>query len=869
MSHPVWVTKSGILYNGIYEYFLEQEPISVTLLAMPASIQNTIVYSILNGSLPESTSDVTKFRLSSSGVLTGTASKATYDRLYSFTVRAIEVNSNNKTVGSPVDRTFSIRISGQYSPSFDPTESIYLLDSATTPIPDSVWVDYKIKVINNYTNSPIEMIYGKLPLGLTIDSQGLIRGYPERPFDTDGNPTISQYDFVLKVGNEYGFEEKQFTIFVQNQEYSEEFAGRKPVILNNKPESRYISTEDDLYPYYTDSGNIGRYKQGDTFNFKLLGKTPYAETNEIQYEYTCTQKLLVTETISGLNYLVCQNTGAISLGQGIIFLDSTQYTGSTLMGGIVSGVTYYVREIISDRIFRIGDSLTGSITNLQNSLGNMYGDLQLPPGISLDNGWLTGKFTIFPSIIDTYYMTFYSVDTVTGLKSDPEYFTLSVVGVDQNTNVNEYINWVSNSDLGILKDGELSTLQLVAKSTSGAELEYKILSPEVIESTESSFICNDTGLLREGQPIIFTGEVFGGVILGKKYYVKSIIDSHTFSISLTDIGEPLPLTVGTGRMNTEVCLPSNLVLLPSGEISGKVDFELGSTSTTVGDSKIYQFTVSAYNKYYPEIYGAKLFTLSVKKTFEKPYENIYLKALLNASDKDKVISLFWDTKAFPIGSVYRKTDKNFGMQVPIIIKHLTGLKIEEVETYIDLLNKNHYRKRLVLGPAEYAEAKDENGNVVYEAVFSRVMDNLQDSNETSISKNVYWPRMIDNQTSVVYPNSIVNMKTQITQHVEVISRTAEVPLWMTTIQKNGRSIGFIPCWVLCYANPGFGKNMVTEINSKYKFNEINFEIDRIIIDKSLSYNYDTTSGWTEYPSNGVSTDDKNQYVYFPKTTILK
>lgn len=869
MSHPVWVTKAGTLYNGIYDYFLEQEPVSVTLVAVPSNIQNSIQYTLLNGELPEGTNDITKFRLSTSGVLTGTAAKATYDRLYSFTVRAVEVNTSNKVVGYPADRTFTIKISGQYSPGFDPTESIYLLDSATTPISDSVWVDYKVKVINNYTNSPVEMIYGSLPPGLTIDSAGIIKGYPNRPFDVDNNPTVKKYDFVLKVSNEYGFEEKQFTIFVQNQEYiPEEFVGRKPVILNNKPEERIVSNTDPLYPYYTNNGNIGRYKQSDKFNYKLIAKTPHAESNSLTFEYTCTQKLLVTETIGGLNYLVCQNTGAISLGQGIIFLDSTAYNGSTIIGGVTSGVTYYVREIISDRIFRISESLTGSITNLQNSLGNMYGDLQLPPGIRRDGEWLTGTFSVFPSIIDTYYMTFYAIDTVTGLKSDPEYFTLSVVGVDQNTNVNEYINWVSNDDLGIINDGELSTLYLSATSTSGAALEYKILSPEVISCTGTNFSCNDTALLRVGQPVIFTGQVFGGVTAGKKYYVKAIPDAHTFSISLTDVSDAISLTDASGLMIANVCLPSNLTLLSSGEISGKVDFELVSTATQVGDSKIYQFTAAAYNKYYPEVYGAKTFTLTVKKTFTKPYENLYLKAFLNTKDKDKVISLFWDTKAFPIGSVYRKTDRYFGMQVPVILKHLTGLNVEDVDAYIELLTKNHYRKKLVLGPAEYAEAKDENGNVIYEAVFSRVLDDLV-SNDTSISKNVYWPRMINNQTSVVYPNSIVNMKSQITQHVEVVSRTADIPLWMTTIQKTGRSIGFIPCWVLCYANPGYGKNMATEINSRYKFNEINFDIDRIIIDKSLSYNYDKEQGWLEYPSNGVTNDTKDQYVYFPKTTILK
>jgi hypothetical protein len=61
--------------------------------------------------------------------------------------------------------------------------------------------------------------------------------------------------------------------------------------------------------------------------------------------------------------------------------------------------------------------------------------------------------------------------------------------------------------------------------------------------------CNSTSALTIGQPIVFSGTVFGGVVAAQEYYVQSILNGTQFYI--TDIAgstAPLALTTASGLM---------------------------------------------------------------------------------------------------------------------------------------------------------------------------------------------------------------------------------------------------------------------------------------------------------------------------------
>ena len=60
----------------------------------------------------------------------------------------------------------------------------------------------------------------------------------------------------------------------------------------------------------------------------------------------------------------------------------------------------------------------------------------------------------------------------------------------------------------------------------------------------------------------------------------------------------------------------------------------------------------------------------------------------------------------------------------------------------------------------------------------------------------------------------------------------------------------------------------------FVLNQINFQIDRFSVSKTLTYNYDAlleTKSWTRYPSATpvpIPEDSEDFYVLFPQKTIL-
>jgi hypothetical protein len=196
----------------------------------------------------------------------------------------------------------------------------------------------------------------------------------------------------------------------------------------------------------------------------------------------------------------------------------------------------------------------------------------------------------------------------------------------------------------------------------------------------------------------------------------------------------------------------------------------------------------------------------------------------------------------------------------------------------------------------------------------------------SVSKEIVWPRLIDlnlgpwytsvtdiytsyiqlelgqptfytsltpGYATVLYPNSLPNMREQVGDELGQEYNFRLYPKWMTSQQANGSTLGFTPAWVIAYCKPGttilngqtvtYGEYIKYQIennwqdpvtNYKFQLNEINFKIDRFTVDKSLTYNYDNNlspATWTGLPSatpvpNPVNSNDF--YTLFPRKTIL-
>jgi hypothetical protein len=118
------------------------------------------------------------------------------------------------------------------------------------------------------------------------------------------------------------------------------------------------------------------------------------------------------------------------------------------------------------------------------------------------------------------------------------------------------------------------------------------------------------------------------------------------------------------------------------------------------------------------------------------------------------------------------------------------------------------------------------------------------------------------------------MRNRVGQVLGQVFNSSLLPLWMTSQQNNGSTLGYTQAWVICYTKPGFSDIIKANIenNWNHTLNEINFEIDRFSVDKSVTYDYNTvTDKWDGLPSATPTPNPLNSqdfYVLFPQTTIL-
>jgi hypothetical protein len=307
-------------------------------------------------------------------------------------------------------------------------------------------------------------------------------------------------------------------------------------------------------------------------------------------------------------------------------------------------------------------------------------------------------------------------------------------------------------------------------------------------------------------------------------------------------------------------LPQGLTLLPSGIIAGRVSFNTfavdgGATTFDKGTTTFdmtFTFTVNAYSTN-GLINVYKTFNIVVIRAYNQPYENLYIQAMPPLNDREIIAGLLQNTDIFQQDLIYRPEDPNFGVAKNVTYWHAYGLRSATLVDYVSSLDINHYWKNLVLGNIEVAQALNSAGEVVYEVIYSKIIDNLVNDVGDSVSKEVVIPYPINQgdstEISTVYPNSLINMRDQV---IDVVGQISNVlPLWMTSTQTNGSILGFTPAWVIAYAKPGRGNQVAYYIGQDFaqQLNLIDYEVDRYELDRLLSKNWDpVTDSWEPTPA---------------------
>lgn len=742
LGKPIWETPAGDL--GTIQ---EGKFFQLTLEAYDDSTNNasTLYYTMLAGELPEG------IQCTKTGLIEGIPKAVTslqgvplevgQDVTSKFTVRVYTEDENEQPL-RVADRTFTITVTGQDIPQW------------TTPAGSlGTFIDgQQVRISLEYTDPDpdqtvsVNLLSGQLPAGLTLSSTGVLSGVllPVADLPDDALPgyDVTAFDkYPWDYTTRSSSKNYQFTVEITDGYDS-----------NIRTFEIFVYSRNDL------TADTSLWTADNAFLTADLGaeRTPY-----------------LTTPSSDLGIVRHDNFFAYKF-------DGVDTDGDAIEYSVTTGAT-------------LGYDADGAAFD---AFAFDRGTLSLPPGLAIEptTGWFYGYIPDqgLTEVTYTFGLQVKKRDNPS-IISPITYFTITIVG-----NIDSDVTWTQGTNLGTLKNGEISKLYVEAVMISGATVEYRIKS-------------GSDSKLPQGLRLLSDGNIAGQVSFQS-------------------------FTLDKGTTTFDERLTTRLVVDPT-------TFDRTNT-----------FTVEAYNAE-KQISTFKTFTITIDVEYLQPYESLYIKAMPEQEDRDLLKQLLQNTEIFNNEWLYRPSDPNFGKATSVEYQHAFGLKAASLDDYVDAVLLNHYRKNLTIGDIKVAQALDVNDNVVYEVVYADIKGGLINDAGKSVSLAVALDDRItldnypedDSSITTVYPASLLNMQTRV---IDRVGQYGEVlPDWMKSKQENGRILGFTPAWVIAYAKPGFAKRIQYLIKEKFteKINKIDFTIDRYIVDRRMTQFWNTTTDQFDTP----------------------
>jgi len=772
MAQIAWTTTAGDL--GTYAELIE---FSYQLEA-DNPLTSELTYRIISGELPPG------IQLYPSGLLYGipniTTPGDTVSRRFKFTVRAS--NASNQLA----DRAFSIAINGITPPALLTTaESLGLYF-------DSDYINLQLLYIETNPGTTLKwsITNGQLPLGLSLTQTGKIIGFAEAPpaggpagtaawdtgkydefvWDFEGATLSRTYQFTVRLFDGILSVERSYNITI----FAKSFFRTDNILIT--ADTTVFTADRDGYQYptvTTDPSELISVRQDRAFAFQF--KAYYANPNVPVY----------WKIVGG---------GPAVFDMGAPPVPDEQ------------GNSYELSPY--------------------DEKGYDQTNLSLPPGLILDKetGWLTGTIGAVTENKSTYtfkiaaYVEIPVSATVVSIRQS----TIITYTLDILEDVDHYVVWNTPADLGVIVNGEVSTLAISAKTNKGFPVTFKVES---------------------------------------------------------------------GRYSR---MPQGLLLLDNGLISGRTTFDFysmdrKSTRVTLDDGSTtfdsaYTFAITAIDDT-GFVYDTKEFTVIVRNVNVRPYENLYMKALLSPALRERWRTTINDPTLVTPDMIYRYGDPYFGMSQDIKFLAAPGLTASAAEDYIEAITQYHSNKKINFSTLKLATAYDSNLDPMYEVIYLEVLDyNSAAATTRSDSLTNYNVNRVFESGEVGNPFNgeedygvlnegvsgsndlgIIGEATLSTNQATALSNSfgnmlgavidrlgyeyqGALPTWMVSIQSNtNNSIGFVRAVVLGYLNPGQGKKLLFRYKASLEasgfgliasMNQYSFVADRYQWDRSLSVNYD-------------------------------
>lgn len=116
-------------------------------------------------------------------------------------------------------------------------------------------------------------------------------------------------------------------------------------------------------------------------------------------------------------------------------------------------------------------------------------------------------------------------------------------------------------------------------------------------SVTNAFTIGSTSWMTAGQPIRFSGTVFGGVATSTTYYVKSVLSGTTFTISATSGGDTTALATASGSATVAFFYNSTTCQRDVGYVIDAIKYDLtygGNYQTRVAADAYFTYGVGTY-----------------------------------------------------------------------------------------------------------------------------------------------------------------------------------------------------------------------------------------------------------------------------------
>jgi hypothetical protein len=840
MGQPIWQIKNSNLGTIAENVFFEFELEAIDTDLQPVS------YSLIAGSLPDG------IQLSSgslSGVpikVTGVPADVEEDTSSQFAIRA------TTTTNEVADITLDLTVSGQTVPELTtPTGSL-----GTFTYGDYVDVQLDAEDEDESNTLTWSVINNSLPNGLELivdtdnDRIAYIRGYPV--------PATA-----LPEGVDPGFDNQAF--------------------------------EEDLGEFGFD---FGLNSVDKTFEFTI------SVTDGLGYD-SGTYSLFLQSTL--IFYTADMDT--ITVDALIPTADATVSDGK--IAPIISTPAGDIGTYLHDNYFAFqieAIDFEGDTLQYKEFL-DPGEDSKLPGGLQIDinSGWLYGTLDTITTSSETYTfrVSAYKLLDVS-FESVPVTLSMTIESDIANTLI------ISTPSTIFIDNGEISELSIEAAPGTSASFSLfgdtdKITADQAYPTVDFSASGSDLSILDETAD---TNTITSDS--SARINDRSII---TVPISLTYMLEP-----DSGD------LPPGMALTSEGLLIGRPDFnqfdvDEGDTFFDDGLTNwdgIFTFGVRITDVTLGVIDQVETFTIYVNLINDQPFENLYLVAGPTIEGRAIYNNLISDTTIIPTASLYRPTDLYFGTSRDLRFLLADGLTVTSRQQYSELLEKNHYTRRLAFSDLKIAKAEDSDGVTKYEVIYADITDRLENNGE-SIAQEINpvgldsadmairgvpeWEALYEITADddiltadsgtltadatlnpdagvTVYPASIQNMRNVVLNGYPITVDTKDItadafwptadrtdtsadqdnldtlPDWMTTVQDDGRILGWIPAVPIAYCLPGQASQVLFNMNeSGFNLNEVSFDVDRYIWDRNLTdstLNYFLTESDDETSFDGVS-----------------